>query len=115
MKELDDFERRAYEEEVLAEVEEEMRGSDLVRQRCRIVSFRSMSAGRGRKKRRPRWVDLLVVDDAYAYCIAGGEVKSRKTRDHHIAIDVLAKEILEDLPDDERTVDRLLERITKGR
>ena len=55
-------------------------------------------------------MELLVVDDSYAHTIKDNEIKSRMKRDC-IGPDVLAQELLTDLPEDERTVDTLLERI----
>jgi hypothetical protein len=110
-----EFHLEEYQYLVLSEVEKEARELDPVRQRCYVVSFVSRSAGRG-KKRREREVELLVVDNSYAFIIKNNEIRPRKKRDR-VAIDVLANEILSDLPRDERTVDRLLERargITKN-
>lgn len=103
-----EFDAKEYVDAALSEINREIFLSDPVLQRCRIVSFVSRSAGRG-KKRRERWVELLVVDDTHAYCIENNEIKQRKNKDY-VAIDSLAHEILSDLPEDERTVDRLLER-----
>lgn len=96
-----------YKRQALKENEAEVRGDDPVRQRCRLVSFTSHSAGRGRK-RRARGVELLIVDETYAYVIKNHEVRPRKNNDY-IKIDVLANEILGHLPPEERTVDKLIE------
>jgi hypothetical protein len=84
---------------------------DPVATRCRLVSFRSRSKGRGRKRRRPRDVDLLVVDNNHAYRIEDGEIKPRKNRGIYSQPDQLANEILDFLPEDERSVDNLMERV----
>ena len=76
------------------------------------MSFTSKSAGKGRARKQEREVELFVIDDDYAHCISNGEIKPRQEKDR-VKIDVLANEILTDLPTDERTVDRLLERARK--
>jgi hypothetical protein len=83
---------------------------DPVFNRCKLVSFESRSAGMGRK-RKPRDVQLLVIDKSYAFVVKNGEVKSRHNQ--ITAIDVLATEILTDLPYSERSVEILLRRAEK--
>lgn len=94
---------------ILQSIRREALLTDPVYNRCRFVTFLSQSAGRGRK-RRPREVQLLVIDDNYAYQVKNGELKGRRSG---IGIDVLAMEILTDLPNEERSVDALLRRAIK--
>lgn len=100
----------AYEEE-LARVARELLANDTVARRCRLISFRSRSNGRWRKPRHLRYVDLLVVDSDHAYVVKDGEIKPRRKRGDHSQPDQLAAEILENLPEDERTADALLQRV----
>jgi hypothetical protein len=103
-----ELELQLYEQEVIDQIRRQTKLDNPITQRLKIVEFTSRSAGRG-KKRRSRQIQLLVVDDSYAYIIKRGEVKAQKYRNHHIDPDVLANEILRDFPQDERTVDKLLE------
>ena len=97
-----------YEENVLNEIREELRDNDPVLQRCRFVSFLSRSAGRGRK-RKAREVNLLVIDNRYAFQVVRGEVKSRRTN-NYMEPDMVALEILRDIPYEERSTEMLLKR-----
>lgn len=98
-----------YNREVLDEINRESDENDLVGKRCRIVSFTSWSAGSGKRRKRERYVELLVVDNSYAHVIRNNEILPRSDR-NHIAIDVLANEVLSDEHYEDRSVDRLLER-----
>lgn len=106
------MERRRYSNEelkILSEIQLEALSTDPVYQRCRVVTFLSQSAGRGRK-RNPREVQLLIIDGKYTYQFKDGEVKSRRDK---VPIDIIAMEILTDLPMEERIVEKLLERAMK--
>lgn len=96
---------------VIQKVRQEAERENPVKQRCQLVSFISHSAGRGRK-RKSREVNLLVVDNTYAFVVENHQVMRRKNKDY-IQIDVLANEVLGTLPQDERTVDRLLQILSK--
>ncbi|HKB88559.1 MAG TPA: hypothetical protein VKC53_02820 [Patescibacteria group bacterium] len=98
---------KQYQKEILRQIRDEADENDPVRSRVRLISFTSYSAGHG-KKRSPREVSLLVIDDTYAYEVQGSEIKERKGNDH-IKLDVLTNEVLGFLPLEERTVDKLLE------
>lgn len=80
--------------------------------RCRIINFISTSGGRG-KKRQPREIIFLVVDGNHAYQIKNGEIKSRKKSDHYVDPDVLINEVLNHLPLEERTSDKLIELVER--
>jgi len=108
----EDVELREYYRALQQDLEEEAKRGDPVYQRCRYVSFVSTSAGVG-KKRRPREVNLLVVDNKYAYQVIRGEIKSR-VNNNHIAPDVLAVEVLSDVDKDERSTDLLLSRAIRN-
>ena len=97
-----------YHKQILQEIRKESMSNDPVAERCRIVSFMGRSAGRG-KRRRERYVELLVVDDSYAYVVEEHQVLPSKSG-KHIAIDVLANEVLVDEDQENRTTERLLER-----
>ena len=96
-----------YYEDTYSEIKKEVNEGNLVNRRCKVVSFISRSSGRGRK-RRERHVELFVVDNSYAHRVLDNEIRPRKDREH-VAIDILAMEILKDLPWDERTPQKLLE------
>lgn len=108
-----DTDEEELKQQILAEIHEEADRNNPVKQRLHVVSFMSYSAGHGRK-RKPREVTLLVVDNTYAHLIKRGEVRRRKNRDF-IEADVLANEVLSFLPPDERTVDNLLQILTRRR
>ncbi len=99
----------SYELSILKEIEEDLRSTDPVHQRCRIVTFLSESSGKGRK-RKPREVQLLIVDEKYAYQIINGEIKGRRDK---ISPDILALEILTHLPYEERNTETLLNRASR--
>ena len=107
-----EFDLKEYKQSVLTEVQKEARENDPLLQRCYLVSFVSHSGGRGRK-RQERQVELLVIDNSYAHIVVDGEVQPRKGNEH-IAIDVFANEVLVNLPEDQRTVDNLLN-LLKGK
>jgi len=88
----------------------EARENDPVFLRCKVVEYKSTSSGRGRTPRAPRHVQLLVVDNTFAFVVRDGEVKPRKTKTWHSQPDELAYEIMTDLPEDERTSEMLLMR-----
>lgn len=102
-------ERTAEELSILAEMEKEYLSGDPVHQRCRVVRFLSESSGSGRR-RQPREVHLLIVDNKYAHQIIKGEIRGRRDK---TPLDVLALEILTDVPYEERSVDMLLRRALK--
>lgn len=82
--------------------------NDPVEKRCRFVSFVSHSRGRGRR-RAPREVNLLLIDNKYAYQVKGGEMVRKKSGS--LGADVIALEILSDVVEhSERSVALLLER-----
>lgn len=108
-----EFDLESYQNQVAQEIKDEADKDNPVQQRLRKVSFISHSNGRGRGKRKAREVDLLVVDDMYAHLISRGEIRRRRNRDY-VEIDVLANEILNFLPLEERTPDRLLEMLSKN-
>lgn len=97
-----------YEKWILDDIKKEYGDALPVYQRIKFISFKSYSYGKGRKRKDPRIVELLVVDKKYAYVIEGYEVKPRKSHDR-IRIDILANEVLSHLPFEERTVDNLLQ------
>lgn len=99
-----------YHSKVLEKNKNEAERYNPIKQRVYLANFMSCSAGRNRR-RRPRYISLLVVDNKYAHVVLDHEVKPRKKHDHHVAIDVLANEVLNFLPEDERTVDKLLEMV----
>lgn len=103
---------RIYKENIGNGIKKEIRDSDPVLQRCRFVSFVSRSAGR-RRKRKDREINLLLVDNKYAFQVIRGEIKPRK-RNNFVEPDVLALEILSDLPYEERSVEILIQRVMKG-
>ena len=81
-----------------------------------IKEFESRSNGRGRvPRRRSREVALLTRDGRRpaAWQIIGGEIRPRKRRDGVSRPDQLAHEMLDWLPEDERSADRLLEEVRK--
>lgn len=98
-----------YQRQVLREINNEVQENDVLWERCRVVAFTSMSVGRGRRRRVPKYIELLVVDNSYAHVIEKNQILPR-TKNDHIAIDVLANELLIDEYQEDRTVDRLLER-----
>lgn len=49
-----------YEQEILAEIELEVRNRNPVHQAFRLCSFVSYSAGRGRRRKEPREVTLVI-------------------------------------------------------
>jgi len=108
----DEIELREYYRALRQDLEEEAKRDDPVHQRCRYVSFVSTSAGVGRK-RRPREVNLLVVDNKYAYQVIRGEIRSR-VKGNHIAPDVLAVEVLSDVDKEERSAELLLSRAIRN-
>lgn len=83
-----------------------------------LREFESRSNGRGRKPRRwSRGVSLLVRERSgrgpVVYQVIGGEIRPRKKRDCASRPDQLANEVLDWLPEDERTADRLLAEIIR--
>lgn len=110
--EMCDSEIHLYLEQVLQEIKQEAHQNQSEGlKRCEIVNFVSRSAGRG-KKRRPREINFLIVDKNHVYQIKNGEIKPRKNK-NYIAPDVLINEILDYLPLEERTSDKLLELLEK--
>jgi len=109
----DQAELKEYYLSLLKEQEEEREKNDPVSQRCKFVSFISTSSGVNRK-RRPREVNLLVVDHRYAYQVIRGEIKPRRKHDHHVQADVLAQEVLTDVAWDERSAELLLSRAIRN-
>lgn len=100
-----------YERDLDKEMRREWQDSDPVLKRCRFVSFVSHSSGRGRR-RKPREVNLLVIDKKYAYQVIRGEVRPR--RNNSLEPDAIALEILSDLPYEERSAETLLQRAMRG-
>ena len=100
-----------YEANIANQIREEVKDNDPVLQRCRLVSFVSRSAGRGRK-RKPREVNFLVIDNRYAFQVVRGEVKSRKINDF-MEPDMVALEVLQDISYEERSTEILLKRAMK--
>lgn len=94
---------------IINEIQKEILDNDPVYKRCRLVTFLSESSGRG-KKRKPREVQLLIIDEKYAYQIVNGEIKGRRDK---TAPDILALEILTHLPSEERTAETLLTKASK--
>lgn len=97
---------REYLNEIIQESAREMIENYPIPKEIRVASFTSISNGRGRLSRRPREVKLLKVGRT-TYQIKQGEVISRKGGG--IKPDVMAKEVLYFLHDDEQTPERLLE------
>jgi hypothetical protein len=96
-----------YEQSVLQEIRNQSLTENPISSRVKHIYFESRSAGKGRKRKTVESVELLVVDKSHAYVVKDGEVKNR--RDNlHIAPDILANEILFNLPYDERTPERLV-------
>lgn len=106
-------EQDEYRQETLRSIREEVIRDLPIYDRVRFISFISYSNGRGRRRREGRQVELLVIDNTYAYVVDHWEVRARKHHDH-LAIDVLANEVLSHLPSEERTVDKLLEIAVKN-
>ncbi len=105
-----EFNLEDYQRNIIEQIRKEADENNSVRKRVCLVTFTSYSAGRG-KRRDPRIVSLLVVDNSYAYVVNGHEIKPRKNNDH-VALDVLANEVLAPIPHSERSVDKLLEMAT---
>jgi len=97
-----------YEANIVNEIRREVRDDNPVLQRCRFVSFVSRSAGRGRK-RKPREVNFLIIDNRYAFQVIRGEVKARR-RNNFLEPDMVALEVLRDIPYEERSTEILLKR-----
>lgn len=96
------------------ELNDERRGcgrSDPVRRRLKIVTFVSESNGRGRRKRKSRLVELIRDGSTgRAYTVAEDLILPR--RNGGLRPDVLATEVLTDMPDRmDRTTDVLLARL----
>jgi hypothetical protein len=111
-KELESLEE--YQQRVLKEEERDAWGQLNNSRKLRFVSFVSTSNGKDRSKRKPREVNLLidhnVVYGKVAYQVRHGEIRPRRNNSG-LSPDELAREVLTNLPDDERTVDTLLQRI----
>lgn len=101
------------EQEILSQIRREILQQDPVwRQGVRYREFLSWSNGAGKKRRKkPRQVTLLVVGDI-AFQVKNREIIPRK-KPNGLPIDVLAQEILCDVPWQDRTPEVLLRRAQK--
>lgn len=104
---------KEYKRQAIEESKREAEENNPIRQRLQLKSFVSRSSGRGRRKRKPREVNLLVVDGEYAHVIKHGEIKPRKNG-RYIQVDALAEEILSPfLPKEDRTPENLLKLLNR--
>ena len=87
--------------QVVHDVELEMLRDDPVAQRVRFVFFPSSGH------------EVLVIDNCMMLQVRNGELVRHGKRNGYLGPDRLAKEILTDVPDEERTSELLLERAQK--
>lgn len=103
--------------DLLEHLRDEMLRDDPVYKRLRYVIFFSWSSGRGRPKRKkPRIVELLcLVREGTAFCVEHSEIKRRRKNDSTPPADMLAQEVLVDVPWPDRSPAILLERARRNK
>lgn len=107
----EEYEIREANRKMLEDILRETQEADVVKRNCRIISFVSRSNGRGRSHRLPREVTFFVYksggDRSLVFQVKHGEIFPQKWG--LIRPDLVATEVLQNLPKDERTADKLLQ------